>query len=216
MKEIIEMFGEIDLRTVENIETGERWVNALDVAKVLGYKNPSVQIQNTIKRNPELYEGTTKLVVASKGGKQESTFFNLDHVIAFCMKSNRPKALPFQKWAVKILKGELTEEAKKKIEKQEIRLKSKTARNYFTSVLSNRGIEKKHEFIQLTYAVKVNVGIDKNKKKDDFDIKDLLLVTMAEANSTLNMLEENPEGYGEIKPVVERSSRQVKECREIK
>ena len=134
MNELVECFNEINYRIIED-DNGEKWIAALDVAKALEYKNPSTTVDN-LKRYPELYDNevTRKLGVTYNNSKKETIFLNMEGVITFCLKSSQKQAIPFQKWARKVLRKEL----EKKQDNQEyktIRLTSKQKRKTFTESL---------------------------------------------------------------------------------
>jgi len=80
---------------------GEQWIPAIDVAKALGYENPSRTVSDMVKGNESLFRDYEKIVcLQSLGGRQNTRVFNLKGVIAFCLKSNKEAAIPFQRWAV--------------------------------------------------------------------------------------------------------------------
>ncbi len=85
---------------------GERWIPGEDIGRALEYSEPRIAVDKIFQRNDELfseYSAVTKLVTA--GGTQETRVYNEEGVIAICLKSNQPKAIAFQRWAVRTLKA---------------------------------------------------------------------------------------------------------------
>jgi prophage antirepressor-like protein len=208
MKNFIEKFQETKFRVVS--QEGRKFMSVVDIAKFLDYKNEYVQANVFLSRNKELLEEEVITVITtSKQGKQiKQTFLSLEGVLMFLVKTNQKKAIPFQKWAKKVLAKEMLNMQTPKY--KQARLKSKEIRNSFTDTLSEHGISKPHEYMQLTYTTKVDVGIDKDKKKDDMSILELIKISMAESLSTYKMIEKDPEGYYEVKPIVSNSSKTIR------
>ena len=110
MKELVERFGESRISIIDI--DGEKWIRASDCAKVLDYKNYRSTVSNFVETNKELLEGgVQKLYTPSKSGDQETWYFNDRGLIAFLIKTNQPKAIQFQKWAVGVLSREVKKEA---------------------------------------------------------------------------------------------------------
>jgi prophage antirepressor-like protein len=80
-----------DIRTIE-IE-GELWFIASDVAKTLGYVNPSKAIADHCKP-----KGITKRDIPTKGGMQALTLINESNVFRLIVKSQLPSAEKFEAW----------------------------------------------------------------------------------------------------------------------
>lgn len=75
------------------------------IAQALDYQHKD-SIINLYNRNRELledYSVTTKLM-GTDGKRYKQRVFNEEGVMLIAMKSNQPKAISFQKWAVKVLK----------------------------------------------------------------------------------------------------------------
>lgn len=213
MREIEKVFSENKIRIVYD-DAGERWIPALDVAKALEYKNPYVASKDLINRNADIFteiSGISKLLMPNtRNEERETTVLNLDGVIAFCMKANRPKAIHFQKWAIGVLRERIEESYRQNgLNNEKVRLIATEKRNTFTDALKSHGINKPHEYIQLTYLTKLNLGIDRTKKKKDCDLIEVMKIALAEDLSTLKIIQDKPSGYREIKPVVGESSAQI-------
>ena len=156
MKELVERFGESRISIIDI--DGEKWIRASDCAKVLDYKNYRSTVSNFVETNKELLEGgVQKLYTPSKSGDQETWYFNDRGLIAFLIKTNQPKAIQFQKWAVNIL----SKEAKKEVFNKEtdLRKKSKKVRVEFTDTLKAHGYKSPHEYIQTTYTIVFLMGL---------------------------------------------------------
>jgi len=82
-------FGEI--RTIT--KNGEPWFVAKDIAEILGYVWNGTQ---RISHIPEEWRGVTSVVTPS--GNQEMAIISEQGLYFFLNRSDKPSALPFQKW----------------------------------------------------------------------------------------------------------------------
>jgi len=196
MKNIDVFFGESDIRIID--DGGRRWIAASDVARALEYKNPAVAVSDFINGNGELLEGHVEKF--SMGQGKHNWFFDEHALIAYLVKTNQPKAVPFQKWAIDVLSKKIKETNSDQY--TTIRFKSKKIRNDFTGVLKDHGISKPVEYIKLTYQTKRGLGIDPNKKKNDCDLWELCKISMAEMLSLYEIESKHPQGYDQISPLV--------------
>lgn len=175
---------------------GEQWVVAVDVAKALKYDNPSRAIKDMLKRNPERFEGYTtkcKLHVV-EGGIDKGRlvdWFNLTGIVAFCMLSAMPEAIPFQRWADKTLAREI-----QKIP-ADIRLIAKQKRVKFTDTLLEHGCDKPYHYSNITKDMKGSLGIDKHKPKDSCDLIEVMKIAVSEDLARINMIQDQSQGYFE-------------------
>ena len=115
--EITLLFEELPIRKVKI--DGEWWVSAIDTARAIGYSNPARDFKQIITRNIERFEGyTTRFKLTSNQNgvdiKRMTTCLNLKGVIAFCMLSQLPNAIPFQRWADKVLEKHIKDKVKRK------------------------------------------------------------------------------------------------------
>ncbi|MCO6160649.1 phage antirepressor KilAC domain-containing protein [Asaia lannensis] len=85
------VFAEREVRTV--MVAGENVWLAKDVAESLGY---SWNGTSRVKHVPEEWRGVTSVVTPS--GEQEMTFLTEAGLFFFLNRSDKPAALPFQKW----------------------------------------------------------------------------------------------------------------------
>ncbi|TGL58641.1 Rha family transcriptional regulator [Leptospira jelokensis] len=91
----------------------------------------------------------------------------------------------------------------------ELRQKSKAVRNAYTQCLRNHGVNKPHEFIQLTYTHKEKLQIPRTKKKDQYDSEEILLTAAAEMLTQWHVEKKSLNGYKEIKPAAVISANAV-------
>ncbi len=81
-----------EIRTIQD-ENNELWVVAKDLAEALGYKwNGSSRVAHI----PEEWKGVTSVV--TPGGLQDITILSEQGVYFFLCRSDKPKAIPLQKW----------------------------------------------------------------------------------------------------------------------
>lgn len=74
---------------------GEVWIVAKDVAAALGYAESS-DISSLISKVPPEWKGPKQIV--TPGGVQEMATLSEQGLYFFLARSDKPKALPFQKW----------------------------------------------------------------------------------------------------------------------
>lgn len=211
MAELIEKFGESTIHIIE--VDGEKLIKASDCAKALDYKNYRVAVNSFLESNYDLLNGCVrKIRTQSRHDRQmrEQWYFNEKGLIAFLIKTNQPKAIEFQKWAINIL----AREVKKAVEEKEIRYgmiraKSKKVRVEFTEILRDHGYKKPHEYIQTTYFMKTKLGIDKHRPKNELSPWELCKVTMAEILSITRLADSEADGYHDCKPLIGEASDQV-------
>jgi len=201
-KQALVVFEGIEIRRIE--KDGQQWISAYDVAKALEYSNPSVTVNQTIKRNIKRFENyLTYQTVNSGKQRREMSFFNLKGVIAFCMLSNQKQAVPFQRWADSVLEKEILNIP------DDIRLKAKRKRIEFTDTLKEHGYTKQHEYIQTTIQMKESLGIDKTKKKSECDLIEVMKIATAEMLAKTNMMITEKNGYKEVNPICIESAKAI-------
>ena len=90
------MFGESVVRVITD-ESGEPWFVAKDVALALGYSENSVrQLNNLFQSVPKEWKGHNPIMTL--GGQQEMLTLSEQGLYFFVARSDKPAALPFQKW----------------------------------------------------------------------------------------------------------------------
>jgi hypothetical protein len=168
----------------------------------LGYTNPSRDAAQIIRRNKDRFDGyLTRQFEASGIQKRNMTFLNIKGIIAFCMLSEMPKALQFQRWADIVLEKEITNIP------QNIELLIKRKRIAFTDQLQDHGFSKKYEYINITRGMKKELDIDIPKEKCDLIQK--MKIAISEDLATLNLLQSNAKGYYEVKPICVNSAKVI-------
>jgi hypothetical protein len=130
-------------------------------------------------------------------------FLNIKGVIAFCMFSKQPKAVPFQRWADSVLEKEIL-----KIPK-DIRLVAKKKRVEFTDTLRDHGYKKRKEYMTTTVEMKGALGIDKYKKKDECDLIEVMKIATAEMLAKTNLMISEVSGFDGAHPICLKSARAV-------
>lgn len=199
-------FEEVPVRKIWHEK--EQWIAAIDVAKALGYDNPSREASTVIKRHKERFEGytTTRKMRVVEGGIEKSRglqFLNLKGVIAFCMLCNLPKAIPFQRWADSVLEKHIN-----KIP-ADIKMIATTKRVKFTDELKEHGVDKPYHYANITKSMKDKLGIDKEKPKANCDLIEVMKIAAAEDIARINLLQSEANGYSEVKPICDKSSEVV-------
>lgn len=82
------------------------WLNAEQIGSALEYSNARKSINDIYNRNKELLADYTCVrKLRTQGQKRQIRVFNEEGVMLITMKSRQPKAIEFQKWAVKVLKN---------------------------------------------------------------------------------------------------------------
>jgi prophage antirepressor-like protein len=206
-KKAIVIFEDLPIRKIE--KDGEIWVSALDVAKALEYSNPSVTIQQIIiERNSDRFKGysTINSLLVVEGGrkvKREMIFLNLKGVIAFCMLSKQPKAVPFQRWADSVLEKELLNIP------DDIRIIAKKKRVEFTETLKTHGYNKPVEYATTTKQMKKAIGIDENKPKSECDLIEVMKIATAEMLAKTNIMITEASGFNEVNPICIESGKVI-------
>ena len=96
------MTSEITLKTFSNenfeniavtILSDKEWFKAVDIAKMLGYRNPKKAITDHC-----LKEGVTICSLLTDGGSQKAKFINEGNLYRLIIKSKLPTAQKFERW----------------------------------------------------------------------------------------------------------------------
>ena len=206
-KKAIVIFEDLPIRKIE--KDGETWVSALDVAKALEYSNPSVTIQQIIvERNSDRFKGYSTInsllvVEGERKVKRKMLFLNLKGVIAFCMLSKQPKAVPFQRWADSVLAKEISNIP------EDIRIVAKRKRVEFTETLKTHGYNKPVEYATTTKQMKKAIGIDENKPKSECDLIEVMKIATAEMLAKTNIMITEASGFNEVNPICIESGKVI-------
>lgn len=171
---------------------GEQWIAAIDVAKALGYDNPSRAASDMVNNNKELFADYERIVSSFDGTQRRNTrLLNLKGVIAFCVRSNQKRAIPFQRWACSILEKHIPTIP------QDVRLIAKQKRVKFTDTLQEHGCNKPYHYSNITKDMKDSLGIDKHKPKDSCDLIEVMKIAVSEDLARINMIQDQSQGYFE-------------------
>lgn len=186
---------------------GEQWICGLDIFSALGYSNLSQSMMAMFDRNRdrlEQYSITAKMPKAEGGfeKRRETLYFNLRGIVAICMLSKQPQALPFQRWADDVLAREISNMP------DDIRLVAKRRRIEFTDTLKNHGINKPREYAGITNGMKDNLGIER-KPKSDCDLIEVAKIAAAEMLARATLMASEANGYSEVRPVCNNSAATV-------
>lgn len=211
MNELIEFFQDIPVRKIEL--NGEWWVSAVDTAKAVGYSNPKRDSSNIIMENIDRfkdYSTVTKLVSVENGRNvnRNMRVLNLKGVIAFCMLSKLPKAVPFQRWADKVLADHI--EAAVKARKQKygaITEKTVTARKMEVSEWQRHGAQGK-DYRDLTLLEYELLGFDEDQRKGKMAPDELLKLTISNLTNTYQLRKIEDKVY---RPGIEKVMDKTKE-----
>ena len=91
----LKVFEKAEFGSVRVVEReGEPWFVAKDVAKALGYA--STNMTTVFQAVPEEWKGSNP--IATPGGEQEMLILSEQGLYFFLGRSDKPGALPFQKW----------------------------------------------------------------------------------------------------------------------
>lgn len=210
-KELIEFFQDIPVRKIEI--NGEWWVSAVDTAKAIGYANAHRDATRLIGKNANRFEGystVSKLGSVENGRfvKRNMMLLNLKGVIAFCMLSDLPNAIPFQRWADKILAAHIEAAAKARKQKYgAITEKTVTARKLEVSEWQRHGAQGK-DYRDLTLLEYELLGFDEDKRKGNMAPDELLKLTISNLTNTYQLRKIEEKVY---KPGIEKVMNNTKE-----
>jgi prophage antirepressor-like protein len=102
------LFNNNSIRLIES--NNEVLMSANDVMAQLGYSRPR-DAWYDMKPKVEAICGDVGVLptTGSDGKTYQMSFLNKEQLITLLLKSNRPEAIPFQKWAVRVLDNELSQ-----------------------------------------------------------------------------------------------------------
>jgi prophage antirepressor-like protein len=202
MKEIIKMFEneKIRLFVIENIP----YFSLSDICKILGMTNPSHAI-NYIKKD---YIRTTYIIDSMKR-RQEIYIINEYGLYELLFKSRKEEAGKFREWVFEEVLPSIRKTGKYSIP-DEIKKMSTKNRNILTSEWQSHGIQKPHEYIQLTLQEYKVLSIS-DKRKRDLNRGEMLLLNALESMEALKLFNnENINGYSDCKESLIDTSKKVK------
>jgi phage anti-repressor protein len=147
--------------------------------------------------------------IDNKGAKSKIEYYlTISMAKELALVQNNQKGREIRKYFIEVEK-KYRKDKTKSLSYKEVRALSKEKRNGFTSILKDHGLNKPHHYIQITYLMKQNCGIERKKKKDKFDQVELIKIAASEMLATANILIENPQGYYEVKPICDNASKVI-------
>lgn len=194
--------------TIRSIEiNGEPWFVVKDIALILGMSNP----REILRTFPESEKGV--VTTDTLGGKQKLTIINEPSLYRMIFQSRKPDAEKFKTWVFSEVIPSIRKTRSYALPYSSLdRSKSKEIRNTYTRTLTAHGVDKPHEFIQLTYIHKAELGIPKTKKKDEYTTQELRLTGASELITQFHIEAKNLNGYHQIKPEAKMSAHAVFEA----
>ena len=195
-----------DIRVVT--KNGQPWFVASNVADILGvinYRDTLAGFPESEKRQEILHVGNTD---TKTGVKRKVSLISEPGLYRMIFQSRKPEAEKFKTWVFSEVLPLLRKTGSYSVP-SDIRDKSKTVRNAYTRCLVEHGVNKPHEFIQLTYVHKEKLQIPREKKKDNYDSQELLLTTAAEMVTQWHVENKLLSGYHAIKPQAQMSAQAI-------
>jgi prophage antirepressor-like protein len=209
MNEIIKIYNSNKIRIIKKSEN--IFFNAQDICISLGLSNTSRAI-STLKKD----DITTSNIIDSLGRTQEVYYISESALYKLVFKSKKKEALDFQEWVYEEVLPSIRKTGKYSIpdEVKKISTKNRTA---LTSEWKEHGIEKPHEYVQLTLQEYKALSFDDEKRKKDFNKGELLLLSALESMETLKLFNnENIEGYKDCKESLHNTAKEIKEITKLK
>lgn len=197
---------------------GEPWFVGKDVCAYFGDKH----YRRSLSRLDIDLKGVTQ--IATPGGEQKMVIVNEAGLynLLFLMQPQKANLANEEYEArisqVKAFRKWITSEVLPSIRKtgqygtyQKLTARewSKQVRKSFTDTLAKHGCDAPKHFINITYAHKKELQIPRDKKKDEYDNKELLLTIAAEAITQFHVESKDLNGYHSIKPEAMLSARSV-------
>lgn len=180
---------------------GEIWIAAIDVAEALGYERPKQAVLDIMTKNQERFIGyiwVSKLLTQGENGisqNRKMTFINLKGVIAFCLLSNLPTAIPFQRWADSVLESYI-----------KCRDTSKESRRVLTDAIKNTGLNEAMHGFGYSNLTKLAYKFAEIEYKNDPEFRNTLskeeLKRLENIESLMGRLLENGYEYEEMKNII--------------
>lgn len=100
---------------------GKTWIAGVDVAKALGFKNPSNAVKNHCKPNRTIKH---RLNSRLNNGKYDLTFIEESNFYRLVIKSTLPSAEKFQDWVVEDVLPSLRETGKYEIKEEKLTIQN--------------------------------------------------------------------------------------------
>ena len=146
--------------------------------------------------------------IVTPGGAQDgnSYYLSLDMAKELSMVENNEHGRRARRYFIEVEKRAREESL---LSYKKDRRKAADTRNYFTDILKDHGCTKPGHYIQITKAMKRSLGIPVDRKKDKYELKEILRTMAAEALAALNIDVNNAQGYIECRRESEKAGSTV-------
>ena len=208
MRELVKSFEGEKVRVI--IEKGEPLFCLVDVCAALNLDRKSRLITEGLD-----YKGVVNRTVKTRGGEQLLNYINEANLYRVVFRSKKEEAKRFQDWVFEEVLPAVRKTGKYEIP-ADAKKKAALVRNTFTEVLQGFGVSKALEYVKITATMKKNIGIPGNKPKDQLALIELKQIQAAELLAEINMLQQEPEGYEEVKPICQEAARSISSAIERK
>jgi prophage antirepressor-like protein len=183
----------------------EPYFCASDIGNILLLTNVHRQVKSFCDKR-----GVHTVTTPTKGGNQHIIYVSESNLYRLIFKSRKKEAKLFQDWVVEEVLPTIRKTGKYSIPDQLKEISTKK-RNQLTNEWKNHGIEKPHEYIQLTLKEYETLGFKKGKRKKDLNRGELLLLSALESMETLKLFNnEKIQKYHACKNSLEVTAENVK------
>lgn len=179
----------------------EIWFVAAHVARVLKYSHTGSMIKNHCHK-----KGVSEQHTLTGGGRQVVKIINEANLYRVIFGSKLKSAEKFQDWVFEDVLPSLRKTGKYSIPEKIIK-DSKKTRNTMTDAWQECGVNKPHEFIQLTLQEYKSLGFENWKRKKDFDKGQILALQALESMEQLKLFYEPKNGYYECKDSLQKTAK---------
>jgi prophage antirepressor-like protein len=200
MKELIKAFEGKKVRTI--VIKREPWWVLADVCQVLNITNVG-DAASRLDDDEKDDIGITDAI----GRVQKTIIINESGLYTLILRSNKPEAKRFRKWVTSDVLPQIRKTGRYEIS-SETRKNSAQVRHTFTDTLKDHGVEGK-QYIKITGTMKKHAGMPGNLKKDNMDKIELAKIEAAEMLATINMMQQDAEGYDEVKPICQEAAQAI-------
>lgn len=202
MKEIIKIFKAEKVRCF--IKNDEPYFSISDICNILNLTNVTDTLKTLEKDDIDSID-----VIDSVNRKQSIYVINEAALYDVIFRSKKQEAKDFKKWVTHEVLPSIRKTGKYSIP-EKLKIDSIKNRNLLTDEWKEHGIEKKHEFIQLTLQEYKALGFEKGKRKKDFSKGEVLLLNALESMENLKLFyDETIQGYDQCKDSVYNTSNKV-------
>ena len=184
---------------------GEPWFVAKDICAALGISDTRQAVERL-----ESDEWCLIPLVDKRGRKQEMFAVSEPGMYSLVLRSDKAEAKAFKRWVIHEVLPVIRKTGKYEHIPKSLRIESKDARNGFTATLKKHGYTDPKHYSSTTRAMKRGLGIDENKKKDTFGLRELVSTTFAEMLAQDKIAASAAYGYYSVKPIAVESAESVK------